>query len=706
MAPPSKSPILKDRNVADLNKLYEQARGTHSRFEPIWLINWAYFAGDQWIYWNRGRIDKVRLGADRVMVTDNRIIGVVQTEIAKMTKNEPAFQVTPLTANSDDLQSGLMGESILDYLYKELCLHDKLIDALQWSRISCAGFWKVVWDSGKGEKITVLCDEENEPCYHPETGKPLQPKDPEAQPQENGTFTHATLPGQELMPKTLSTGEINVEVVSPFEFYPDPIAKRLEDCEWCIQSSVKSPMWVKQRYGVEMEADTNISPTPMEAYLFPTYAQLQGSTGYRGCKVFEYFCRPNVANPEGRMVVWAKEKILYEGPNPYKCLPYVMFSNIRVPGRFWPTSVVEQLRPPQTELNKIRSQIIENAQRFGNPTLMCSRQANVQYSGVPGERLDYDDSVQNAVPSFLEPPQLPGYVLQQQEKCEQSIQEISGQREVTNAQVPQGVKAASAINLLQEADETRLGPPVSDMEEQLARAGTMILKLVAQYWTDDRTIMVAGANHAFDAIQFRGSALRENTTVEVQAGSQLPHSKAAKQAAIQDILGLYFQYMGQQPLNRRMLSKVLRDYETGSLEKLFGDTTVDDEQIERENREIANGQELPVNVFDDHQLHIEGHTEFQKGATYGEVDEASKTAMERHVQLHRLQLLSAASAGTPDAPNLPAGGGPMAGQVSPTAGTDEVPPEAPAGAGAPAGGSATQAAAPSPPQEPQGASNG
>src|SRR4029077_3872525 len=107
----------------------------------------------------------------------------------------------------------------------------------------------------------------------------------------------------------------------------------------------------------------------------------------------------------------------------------------------------------------------ENAQRIGNPALLASRQANINYQGTPGERIDFDDTVPNAIPSYLQPPQMPAYVDKQQDRIEQSIQEISGQHEVSNAQVPAGVKAASAINLLLEQDDTRLGPAIYDMEE-------------------------------------------------------------------------------------------------------------------------------------------------------------------------------------------------------------------------------------------------
>jgi hypothetical protein len=545
-----------------------------------------------------------------------------------MTKQNPTWQVIPTSAQESDRQSAMTGEKILEYLWHHLIMRNKLMDVLRWSRVCGGGFWKIYWDSAKGQKVQIVADPEGNPVMHGETGAPMKPSDFEGELPEG------------LQSKTIATGDVHIEVISPFEFYPDPIATELEECEWCIQVTVKSPEYVKAHFDQEVEPDTDVGPGPTESRLFPSF-QMGGTSGFRGVKLHEYWCKPNSQHPEGRRAVWAKGKMLFEGPNPYKRLPYAMFKGIPVPGRFWPSSTTEQLRGPQTELNKIRSQITENAQRIGNPAIVKSRQANVQYSGVPGEEVLYDDTVPNSVPTYLQPPQMPNYVLQQQERSEQSMQEISGQHEVSNAQVPAGVKAASAINLLQEADDTRLGPAIYDMEETLGRAGTMLLELVARYWTDERIVMIAAEDHPLEALNFRGAALKENTHAEVQSGSMFPKSKAAKQAAIQDMMNLYLQYQGDQPMNKRMVAKVMRDMEAGALGKLFGDLAVDEGQINEENQELGQGAELAINVFDDHEAHIEGHTEFQKGPVYKTLGPVAAIATERHVALHRQQLMAA-----------------------------------------------------------------
>lgn len=634
----------KDGTVGDLDKLAAQAKGARSRHEPAWSLNLAFHANQHWVRWNRGRIDRPVIEPHRVLITDNRITGIVSKELARMTKQKPAWQVVPVSAESSDLQAAETGEKVLEYLWRHLYMRKKLMSALRWASITGNGFWKICWDSALGEKVSIVADHEGSPVLHGETGAPMKPEH----------FGEGIPEG--LQQKTIATGDVHVETVSPFEMLIDPIAKELQDAEWCIQQAVKSPEYVKQHFGVDVDPDTDISSGSTEARMFPTL-EGSGSSQYRGVKLSEYWCKPNTTHPDGRRAVWAKGKMLSEGPNPYKELPYVHFQGIPVPGNIWAMGMVELLRGPQVELNKTRSQIVENAQRIGNPAILKSRQANTQYSGVPGEQIDFDDTTQNAVPTYLQPPQMPQYVLQQQDRIEQSLQEISGQHEVSNAQVPAGVKAASAINLLQEADDTRLGPAIYDMEETLGRAGSMLLKLVAEYWSDERTILIAGEDHAMDAMVFKGAALKENTHVEVQSGSAFPKSKAAKQAAIQDMLNLYFQYQGGQPMNKRQLGKVLRDLEAGGLERLFGDLSSDEGQINRENQQLSEGQPLPVNSYDNNQAHIEGHTEFQKGPSYLRLGPVVAQVMEQHVQQHRERLL--AEQPPPEQLQLPgASGGP------------------------------------------------
>ncbi len=605
---------MKDSTLQDLQEIHRKAKGVRQRFESDWYLNLAFYSGDQWVYWSQGRIDRPKLDRWRVTLVDNRIIGIVRTEVAKLTKQSPVFVVTPNTGEDADVNAAHLGEQIAEYTWTHLRLHDQLAGVLSWARIASAGFWKVYWDDKAGESTEVLVGPDGAPI-----GRAAEMPDV------------AQLDG--IDSKIIYQGEVGVDVRSPFQIYPDPVAEELEDCEFLVEETVQSQEYVLKHYGVELEPDTDVAPGVAESRSIG-----EASTGdsYKGIKVMEYWAGKSSTHTAGKRVVWVKDQILKEDENPVDVLPYVMFKGIDVPGRFWPTSVVSQLRGPQTELNKVKSQIAENRNRLGNPALMTSRQANVEYTGIPGERINYDDTVQNATPSYLMAPEIPGYVREEIDRAEQAMREISGQHEVTNGQVPTGITAASAINLLMEQDDTRLGPAVSDMEMAIATAGEKILKLVAQFYSDARTVRISGENGALEVFDFKGEFLKGNTSVEVQTGSSTPRSKAGRVAHMQEMLNLFIQ--NGIPMGNRELARYLKDMDVGGVEKLIEQYTADENQVNRENRQMTQGVPLQINSYDNDEFHIAGHEEDMKQLAFQNLPPQFQAIKDAHLMQHRERL--------------------------------------------------------------------
>ena len=619
---------MKDSTLSDLEELESQAKAARRGFEPSWFLNLSFYAGKQWHYFAAGQLREPRLDNHRVMFTDNRILGIIRTEIAKLTKNRPAFTATPQTGENEDVDAAQLSERVLDYLWLEHRLAARQRAALLWARVCAAGFWKLYWDSAAGDSVEVLAGPDNRALLG-QDGRPVR-----------ADALGGAVP-EGLKVKKVAKGEVCVEVRSPFELLPDPLAEEggLDDCEWLIEESVRSVDYVKERYDTELQPDADAVAGVAESRM-PAFGQNReesGSGSYKGVRIREYWHRRSSQHPNGRRAVWAGDQLLAEEDNPYGDLPYVMFKGLEVPGRFWPTSTVEQLRGPQAELNKTRSQIRENAARFGNPSLLKARTANVRHTGVPGEEVLFDATLgPDSIPRYLQPPEMPAYVQTELDRMSESFREISGQHEVTQGQVPAGITAASAINLLQEQDETRLSPDVAELEHTLALAGSKLLDLVARYYTDERTMKLAGEDGAWDIFEFRGAMLKGNTHVEVQAGSALPRSKAAKQAAMTETLNLVLQYgLDVKP---RDLRKFLRDYEVGGLESLFSDLTETERQVNRENYRLARGDQVNINSYDDDEVHLEGHEEYQRSARYERMDDGIRALFEAHVEEHRARF--------------------------------------------------------------------
>src|SRR5215216_5304528 len=88
-----------ESQTGELDELHRQSKKARYRFEPQWFLNVAYYNGDQWVKYDGGRLYEPALEPWRLKPVDNRIQGVVRTEIAKMTKTRPDFAVTPTAAD-------------------------------------------------------------------------------------------------------------------------------------------------------------------------------------------------------------------------------------------------------------------------------------------------------------------------------------------------------------------------------------------------------------------------------------------------------------------------------------------------------------------------------------------------------------------------------------------------------------------------------
>lgn len=618
-----------DTTVADLNQRYNQAKAARIPYEADWMLNRAFFEGNQWVMYSHGRLSRPYIDPRRDLVTDNRIKAVITSRVARKAKNRPMFSATPQGGDDMATNSARISERVLDNDWEELELQPKLFRALLWADVCSNGFLKVFWDRTKGDKTQFVADGSGQPVMNPEDGTPLKPDE---LPEEITPETQGDLRIEEI-----AQGDVAVEVKTPFELFPDPLATGMDDLEWMIDETVRSVEYVKKQFPTDVNGnpfepvtDSNSGETPGGVI---SMVPADGASEYEGVKVREYWCKPNTEHPDGWYVCWINDTIVV-AEEPFDPMPYVAFDSAETPGRFWARAITSDLRGPQHDLNVIRTQIKENAKRLGNPALLKSRQANVRYQGVPGEEILYDSSVQDAIPSYLQPPNLPPYVENEIARIEKSIEEISGMHEVSRATVPTGVTAASAINLLQEADETRLGPEIQQMEFALGRLGTKVLRLRAKFNTDERLFRIAGQDGNWDIQGFKGEMLGDDPRVTVQAGSQMPRSKAAKQAAMTEVLGLIVQYGVK--VDERALRKFLQNYEVGGLEMLFQGVTEDAKQTNREHRIMGNGEPLEINPnIDNHQFHIDEHTEYMKTDRFWQMSPDVRNIFNQHVLAHR-----------------------------------------------------------------------
>lgn len=660
-------------SIQDLDEYFAASRAVRRAFEAQWFLNLAYFDGRQWVAFDGRQLFEPQLEPWRAKLVDNRIRGLVRKEIAKQTKTRPQWVGVPATSDDDEIDAARLRERVFEHDWMYLDLTRKHRAARTWARVCGNAFLKVTWDGHTGKALDVMVGPDGK-SLKDTYGAPLTPDRVDGLPPE-------MLDG--IRQQTVRMGDPRIDVRTPFEAFPDPLATEdgLESCRRFGEEAVYDPEYLRERYGVTLEPDSYASPGVVDSR-FGGGGREQGGKK-TGVKVREYWELPCSEYPDGCHAIYAvtSKQRLDEEAIPYPWLPYVMHRGTPKPGSFWATGIDDYISP-QTELNKSLSQIAENAERIGNPPLAKPSGADFEdeEAWLPGTVLEYQDTGSpQAAPHFMVVPELPGYVQERPASAENSLREISHQHEVTSGQVPAGVTAASAINLLQEADDTVLGPDIEDMELAIRDLGRRVLWLRWKYCSDERMLRIAGEDGAWDLEAFKGQMLKNGgENDQVQAGSGLPTSKAAKQAAIQQVLTLFVQ--NGVAIDERRLRRALRDFEVGGLENMLADIQRDERQVNEENRQLAAGEQLPINSYDNDMIHIAGHEDFQKSPRYSRLPNPAKQRTELHVQAHRDRVAAKQLADQPpEQPPGPAGGGAAGGQSAAAAqnGAPSAPPAPP-----------------------------
>lgn len=544
--------------VRYLEQCYERSRTARWRFEKQWFVSLSYYFGKQWITWlNPNTADYARLYEPqappwRVRLVINRIKPAIRREMSKVMKEKPTAYVIPGSNEDSDMAGARAGEAIFEHLWRTLKMKDEMWVAQFWRAITGTGFIKDWWD-----------------------------------PNPVGT------------PDGL--GQIGVEVPTPFHlFFANLEQHNIDKQEFIIHVTMKSPQEVKTMYGVDVNADSLERGGGVIEAQYLRALNLEPGRVTQVC-VKEIWIKPNVRFPRGAMYVWAGGKILYcyedfEG-NPcwplYKPeYPFTKFAGVPT-GRFYGDSTVLDLLPLQKEYNRTRSQIIESKNMMAKPQLMAPAGSIVasKITSEPGQVIFYTPGYEKPTQMKLE--NLPPYVLQEIDRTLLDMADISGQHEVSTGTVPQGVTAASALSFLQETDDTMIAPIIESLEGGVERLGTHFLCHVHQWWDEPRKVKVLGRDNRWEVTAFSKMDLRDNTDLNVQAGSAMPKSIAAKQAFIMELMK-----MGAiDPVEG------LRWLEMAATGQMYEELQLDRRQAERENLKMSDPSIIPPvnydNMFND-----------------------------------------------------------------------------------------------------------
>jgi hypothetical protein len=622
----------KDDLISALKTAVNDRQEKRRPYEAIWWNNIALVAGDHYLKYDPTRA----IFAERDAAFDtsekkprmvvNQALSVFRTELAKLTKNHPIVEVMANSDEAEDLAATKVGRAVLSAVEWKFKLPSNRKEILSWVIQCGVGAHYIGWDylnSDPGEFEFTIDPETGEPAFSAERIREIKDEASE----------HDREPVVEKYP----LGDVDFKVYGPFQLLPSDFASNFNQLRDIITTEVADIDVVRDMYGRVADGlnPDQVTLGPMEERLLSRVglSHPRNQAADNSVEVYTFWLLPNVYRKNkflqaGLYVRWAQDKILEVSEFPFDDarMPFAFYQHIPAPTSIWPDCVVNHIRELNLEIDKTISQLVESKDFMSNPMWRVASQHRIkgEIKNVAGSILKYVHSPNVPPPEPIPGLQMPSQIENLVQLMRNQILEISGQSDISRGSVPTGVRSGTAVAYLQEEDDTKIAPTVSNLEDAIAYEGSLILSRVSQYYHTRRIMRFYRADGEFDVVKFKGADLKNNTDVVCQAGSAMPKSKAAREANVLQLVQLGVLTdprkiqdqldMGAAEPNLEDLQIAMANRENNLMLEGMAMATYDvrGDLAPAKNAPVA----VPVFKWHNHKVHLDRHYSFMSGEEF------------------------------------------------------------------------------------------
>lgn len=621
---------------------------TFLKLQQLWFASILWFGGVKGYSAGHFGIDiDVNLLPRATGFSANHLFRIIMGQAARLGSANPEMTVVPKSPDIDDQVAAQVAEAFLAHYDDEFNLRSMRRDLAFWMAVCGTAFMRTDWDMQGGEDYWTY--------QNPFGGGAI----PESRLSDEDKKWLRKAKGAKLN----NTGELDLEILSPFQVTIPRGFRDLRQMPWLIVEYERSLDWLWDRYPEKAKsvsvADQDLGvdhhwwrklPNVVHQMGFP--ALTQGADNNETILVREMWVPPTKRFPKGVFIKATKFVVLENGGHPYAeagldlklhrqmRFPVTAFRYAPFPGRFWGQGLLEHLIDAQEDYNTTRTQLMQQRDILSHPQWVQERNAQV---GPKVNDYGYFLEYEGKKPDLIQPPALSQTHVVNLDYAKSDMQMIAAQSDVSQARVPEGVRSGVAIRYLQEQDQMVLGPTVEDMEDGWQEVNRKILTLTWKFADRPKMIRTYGEFQQADITIYKGSQLNGNVFVRLERGSMMPRSKAFVMQHMMDLV----QNGILNPMNPEDRELIIGKMDVGGADKLFRERNADKRRATIENymfwkpQPDERGQPRPfpdVMDYDDHQVHVATHRAFMKTDVFENWPPYRKMAFQAHIQKHEQML--------------------------------------------------------------------
>lgn len=611
--------------IDEIRADYQKRREERREMESKWKLCAEYLTGSQ-----NGKIgangeveDVGRSFFWQANECYNHIAPIMETRISKLHNVNTAISVRPQTSDKEDIEAAKFATRIIRTATNASDLGSLMSRAITWSETTGTAFYKLGWDINLG-KIIASEDE-----------------------------------------KSIKTGDICINVCSPYEIFPDnPKVESMSGQRSIIHAKSYSVDEVELAYGVR------VIPEKKENGGGAKKNNLIGSAGKisalfaeeeerENCvTVIERYAMPTKKNPKGRLEIIAGDKVLFVGelpfskPNGEKFLPFVKQACVEK-DTFFGSTIIERIIPVQRAYNAVKNRKHEMLSRIATGIVAVEDGSvdvdSLEQEGLaPGKILVYRQG--SEVPRMLEIGKIPTDYYREESNLLSEFTMISGVSELMQyTGIPNNMTSGIAISLLIEQDDSKLLIAASGIRKAMREIGKMILAIYKCMATGLRLDLIAGDSGDVEKKYWTGSDISADDVV-FDTESEVINSPSSRKNMIYELLKLGLLTDEKGGITDTNKLKILEILGLGNWESIKSNAELHQKKAAKENIEMEKGREAVVNIYDDHDLHTEEHITMLIGSGLSKKAEQALTA---HISDHRsAKIISGAGTEQQELPKI------------------------------------------------------
>jgi len=367
---------------------------------------------------------------------------------------------------------------------------------------------------------------------------------------------------------TVPRGKGDIEVVSPFDIYPENGGVNVEPptCKIWSQASVRDLDWIAERIP---DAATDLHPE--DARELQRYHPTMGDQAFQAggfsavgdrdiyshhARVYESYIDPRPGLPDGAIFamvnekIWVREPLVVSidtpnGPKRIKKVTYAGARFKRIPGEFWGRSPIDDGISPQRRMNELDAQVQDIRER-GIPQVWTPIGTQINAHDDTGgtfRQIEVESVRGDWKPSdgiFPAQPITGREYYEERDRIMADMQKILGPQPVEQGEAPKNIKTTSGLMILNEEAAQKRAPMERAMILMYETLWSSHLQLTWAFRKEDATYEIINASGDIERKSYKNTDLLGDVRVRVEKNAGYDESIYQAEAA-QEALdsGLY-----------------------------------------------------------------------------------------------------------------------------------------------------------------------